>query len=78
MNPRRPTPTGLEPAPFDLARAPPLHQYRWASEALNARVLRLLNPRYTSIWWAGMSVALTGEYYTGLEDSSAHESIQSN
>jgi hypothetical protein len=24
-------------------------------------VLRLLNPRYTSIWWAGMSVALTGE-----------------
>ena len=24
LNPRRPTPTGLEPAPFDLARAPPL------------------------------------------------------
>ena len=23
MNPRRPTPAGLEPAPFDLARAPP-------------------------------------------------------
>jgi hypothetical protein len=41
-------------------------------------VLRLLNPRYISIWWAGMSVALTGEYYTGLEDSSAHESIQWN
>ena len=24
LNPRRPTPAGLEPAPFDLARAPPL------------------------------------------------------
>ena len=23
MNPRRPTPAGLEPAPLDLARAPP-------------------------------------------------------
>ncbi len=24
LNPRRPTPAGLKPAPFDLARAPPL------------------------------------------------------
>ncbi len=24
MNPRRPTPSGPEPDPFDLARAPPL------------------------------------------------------
>ena len=24
LNPRRPMPAGLEPAPFDLARAPPL------------------------------------------------------
>ncbi len=24
MNPRRPTPAGLKPAPLDLARAPPL------------------------------------------------------
>jgi hypothetical protein len=32
-------------------------------------VLRLLNPRYISIWWAGMSVALTGESYMGLEVS---------
>ncbi len=25
LNPRRPTPTGLKPAPFDQARAPPHH-----------------------------------------------------
>ncbi len=27
LNPRRPTPTGLEPAPFDQARAPPPFQF---------------------------------------------------
>ena len=28
LNPRRPTPTGLEPAPFGLARAPPRSEIR--------------------------------------------------
>ena len=37
MNPRRPTPAGLEPAPFDLARAPP-HPRRGLSVVVLRRV----------------------------------------